>query len=140
MTVEDNLILGAFVKERRVNYKANLEKSIRSISAEGKTQADGRFLERRRANGRHRQRVTAEPKLLMLDEPSLGLAPIIVFEMMETIRSIRGTTIFLVEQNVNHALKLAERAYVLENGSIVLEGTGEELLNDEHVKKAYLGM
>ncbi|MGI5936920.1 MAG: ABC transporter ATP-binding protein [Oscillospiraceae bacterium] len=144
MTVEDNLILGAFVKERRVNYKANLEKVYTLYP---------RLKERRRQmagslSGGEQQMVAigrglmAEPKLLMLDEPSLGLAPIIVFEMMETIRSIseEGTTIFLVEQNVNHALKLAERAYVLENGSIVLEGTGEELLNDEHVKKAYLGM
>jgi ABC-type branched-chain amino acid transport systems, ATPase component len=84
----------------------------------------------------------AEPKMLMLDEPSLGLAPIVVLEMLETIKSISqtGTTIFLVEQNVNHALKLAERAYVLENGSIVLEGTGADLLTNDYVKKAYLGL
>ena len=82
------------------------------------------------------------PRLLMLDEPSLGLAPIIVQQMLDIIKkiSLMGTTIFLVEQNVNHALSLAQRAYVMENGCIVLEGTGDELLHNEHVKRAYLGI
>jgi branched-chain amino acid transport system ATP-binding protein len=83
----------------------------------------------------------ARPRLLMLDEPSLGLAPIVVKEMFEIIRDIKreGITILLVEQNVHQSLKLADRAFVLENGRVVLEGAGEEFLNDERVRAAYLG-
>jgi len=81
------------------------------------------------------------PKLLILDEPSLGLAPLLVGEVFETIQKINreGMTILLVEQNVNHALAISARGYVLETGRIVLSGTGKELLADEHVKTAYLG-
>jgi branched-chain amino acid transport system ATP-binding protein len=84
----------------------------------------------------------ARPRLLMLDEPSLGLAPILVQRSFELIREIRdqGTTILLVEQNVQHALKLSDRAYVLESGRIVLSGKGEDLLHDERVCRAYMGM
>lgn len=83
----------------------------------------------------------ARPKLLMLDEPSLGLAPKLVLKAFEMIRRIHdeGMTILLVEQNIYHALKLANRGYVLMEGRVVLEGTGGELLGDERVKKAYLG-
>lgn len=83
----------------------------------------------------------ARPRLLILDEPSLGLAPIIVREMFEIIQTINreGITVLLVEQNVHQSLKLANRAYVLENGKVVLEGGGSELLNDERVREAYLG-
>lgn len=83
----------------------------------------------------------ARPRLLILDEPSLGLAPIIVREMFEIIQTINreGITVLLVEQNVHQSLKLANRAYVLENGKVVLEGGGSELLNDERVRAAYLG-
>lgn len=82
-----------------------------------------------------------EPKVLLLDEPSLGLAPIIVKGVFETIRRIReeGITVVLVEQNANQALAIADYAYVLENGRVVLEGDGQELLCDEKVKDAYLG-
>jgi len=144
MTVEDNLMMGAFTKKVRANSKANLEKvyAIYPKLKERRKQLGGSL------SGGEQQMVAigrglmAEPKMLMLDEPSLGLAPIVVLEMLETIKSISqtGTTIFLVEQNVNHALKLAERAYVLENGSIVLEGTGADLLTNDYVKKAYLGL
>lgn len=81
------------------------------------------------------------PKLLLLDEPSLGLAPIIVNQIFETIKKISktGTTVFLVEQNANQALKLADRGYVLVNGRIELEGTGENLLKNPAVREAYLG-
>ncbi len=84
----------------------------------------------------------ADPKLLMLDEPSLGLAPIIVLEIMELVKNIRkeGMTILLVEQNVRQSLKLADRAYVIENGRILMEGVGKELLDSNEVKKAYLGI
>ena len=83
----------------------------------------------------------SKPKLLILDEPSLGLAPFLVDEVFETIQKINreGTTILLVEQNVNYALAISNRGYVLETGRIVLSGTGKELLDDEHVKTAYLG-
>ncbi len=83
----------------------------------------------------------ARPRLLMLDEPSLGLAPMLVKAIFQTIREIneQGVTILLVEQNARAALKLADKGYVLETGNIVLEGTAEELMGDERVRKAYLG-
>ena len=83
----------------------------------------------------------SRPKLLLLDEPSLGLAPIVVKQIFQTLRELArsGMTIFLVEQNANHALKLSDRAYVMVNGQIRLTGSGEELLNDPQVRKAYLG-
>ena len=83
----------------------------------------------------------AKPKLLLLDEPSLGLAPLIVKAIFATLQQVaaQGTTIFLVEQNANLALRLAHRAYVLTNGQITLSGTGAELLNNDEVQKAYLG-
>ena len=84
----------------------------------------------------------ARPRVLMLDEPSLGLAPIIVKEIFRIIGEINrsGTTVLLVEQNTRQALALSRRGYVLENGRVVLEGSGVELLGNEHVKRAYLGM
>ena len=84
----------------------------------------------------------ARPRLLMLDEPTLGLAPRMVAQVFETVTAInsRGVTILLVEQNVHHALTLAHRGYVLENGRVVLEGRGEDLLRDERLKQAYLGL
>ena len=83
----------------------------------------------------------ARPRLLLLDEPSLGLAPILVERLFDTIKRINdeGTTILLVEQNARAALSMADRGYVLEVGNIVLEGTGQQLLQDESVRKAYLG-
>jgi branched-chain amino acid transport system ATP-binding protein len=83
----------------------------------------------------------SRPKLMMMDEPSMGLSPLLVSEIFHIIREIndKGTTILLVEQNAKRALAIADRAYVLETGNITLEGTGEELANDERVQKAYLG-
>ena len=83
----------------------------------------------------------ADPRLLIFDEPSLGLSPLLVDQMFEIIRMIasRGTTVLLVEQNVFNTLKVANRGYVLENGEITLTGTGAELLNNPHVRRAYLG-
>ena len=84
----------------------------------------------------------AMPKLLMLDEPSLGLAPLLVRQVFETVKVIngQGITVLLVEQNVFHCLSTAVRGYVLENGSVVLEGGGKELLNNPQVREAYLGI
>ena len=83
----------------------------------------------------------SKPELLMLDEPSMGLSPILVDEIFEIIKAFHesGTTILLVEQNANKALAISDRAYVLENGKIVLTGTGKELMQSEEIKKAYLG-
>ena len=83
----------------------------------------------------------AKPSILLLDEPSMGLSPLLVSEIFNIIQEIndKGTTILLVEQNAKRALAIADRAYVLETGKITLEGTGEELSNDERVQKAYLG-
>jgi len=83
----------------------------------------------------------SNPKLLLLDEPSLGLAPLVIIEIARIIKEInqRGVTVILVEQKANLALRLANRGYVLETGKIVLQGKASDLVNDEHVKEAYLG-
>jgi branched-chain amino acid transport system ATP-binding protein len=83
-----------------------------------------------------------QPKLLILDEPSLGLAPLIVKQIFSLVEEINreGTAILLVEQNVSQSLKLSDRGYILENGRIVMSGTGREILADSHAKKAYLGL
>ncbi len=82
------------------------------------------------------------PSLLMLDEPSLGLAPILVKAIFDIIKEINleGTSILLVEQNVFHSLMLSHRGYVLENGSVVMNGTGQELLKNQHIRQSYLGL
>jgi len=84
----------------------------------------------------------ALPKLLIMDEPSLGLAPVLCKQIFDNIKEINkdGVTVLQVEQNVVQTLKMCDRAYVLENGRVSLHGTGEELLNDEHIKEAYLGI
>ena len=84
----------------------------------------------------------SKPRLCMFDEPSYGLAPILLLEVFKVIKSLReqGITILLIEQNVPRTLEITDRAYVLENGRIVLEGTGDKLLKDDYVKKAYLGI
>ena len=84
----------------------------------------------------------AKPKILMLDEPSLGLAPVLIKEIFQTIRTIadQGTTVLLVEQDVQHSLNMSDRGYVLEHGRIVMEGTGKELLENPNIREAYLGI
>ena len=84
----------------------------------------------------------SRPELIMFDEPSLGLAPNLVQQMLHTIRALKqkGLTVLLVEQNIAVSLKLSQRAYVLENGRIVMSGSGKELLSDERVRQAYLGL
>ncbi|MDN0089370.1 high-affinity branched-chain amino acid ABC transporter ATP-binding protein LivF [Yersinia nurmii] len=142
MTVEENLAMGGFFANRE-QYQQRIERVYdlfprlheRRIQRSG-TMSGGE--QQMLAIGRA---LMSQPKLLLLDEPSLGLAPIIILQIFDTIQQLReeGMTIFLVEQNANQALKLADRGYVLENGRIVLEDTGAALLANEAVRSAYLG-
>lgn len=145
MTVEDNLMMGGFSPRTRKNVAKNMEMvfSLYPILRERRKQLGGSLSGGEQQMCAIGRGLMGEPKLLMLDEPSLGLAPIVVQRLMATIRQISdemGTTILLVEQNVKHALSMAKRAYVLENGHIVLSGSGQELMGNEHVKKAYMGL
>lgn len=143
MTVMENLDLGGYLRLDRAGMNADLEMIFESfpILAQRKTQLAGTLSggeQQMLAMGRG---LMAKPKLLLLDEPSMGLAPLFVQEIFDIIVKINetGTTIMLVEQNANMALQIAHRAYVIETGKIVLSGTGEELRTSEEVKKAYLG-
>ena len=142
LSVEENLRLGAYIRHDN-EIEDDIEKlyKIFPILKEKYKQYAGTL------SGGQQQMVAvgralmSRPKLLLLDEPSMGLAPIIVEEIFATIRKLRdeGTTIFIVEQNAFLALSTTDRAYVLENGKIVMSGKSLELLNDERVKEAYLG-
>jgi len=144
MTVLENLELGSFMTEakRRRNETLDWVYNIFPRLRERRNQLAGTL------SGGEQQMVAvgrglmSRPKLLMLDEPSLGLAPILVQEVFKSLERVNqeGVTIFLVEQNVKHTLTIATHAYVLENGRIVMEGKGVDLLNNSHVKKAYLGI
>ncbi len=142
LTVEENLIMGGFFES-----KESIEGSLDCVlglfprlkerfSQRGGTMSGGE--QQMLAIGRA---LMSKPKMLFLDEPSLGLAPIIINQIFEIIEQLRdqGMTIFLVEQNANQALKLADRGYVIETGKIVLHDTGDNLLTNDDVKKAYLG-
>ena len=143
LTVEDNLLLGAFSRKDPGGVKQDLERvfDLFDILRERRSQPAGTF------SGGEQQMLTigrammSRPKLLMLDEPSMGLSPIMTQRIMATIRTLQseGVTILLVEQNAAAALKLSDKAYVLEVGSITLEGTGQQLLGDDRVRRAYLG-
>jgi len=143
MTVRDNLLMGAYghregledgildevfgifpvLKERQNQLAKTLSGGERQMLAIGRG-------------------LTSRPRLMMLDEPSLGLAPRLVDEIYQKLQTLRdrGLTVLLVEQNIVYALELADRGYVLENGHIVMEGSGEELAQSEHIKKHYLGL
>jgi branched-chain amino acid transport system ATP-binding protein len=144
MSVKDNLIVGAYNRHARDHVKGTMadvysllprlrerESQLATTLSGGEQQmvAVGRGL-------------MARPKLLMLDEPSLGLAPLLIKHIFDTVKQIaaRGTTVLLVEQDVKHSLSLSDRGYVIEHGRVVMEGAGKELLDDPHVKTAYLGM
>lgn len=144
MTVLENLEAGAYAKKFRRYVNEKLEEVFAFFPRlkERQHQLAGSLSggeQQMLAIGRG---LMAMPELLMLDEPSLGLAPKLVRELFEIVRKIheRGTSILLVEQNVFHALSISDRAYVIENGRVVLEGTGEELLENKDVEKAYLGI
>ena len=142
MTVQENLEMGAYTQKTN-RISGDLEQVFDQFP---------RLRERRRQiagtlSGGEQQMLAmgralmSHPRLLMLDEPSMGLAPILVEQIFDIIRTLHqdGTTILLVEQNAQKALSVATRAYVLETGSVILSGTGEELSRDNRVKKAYLG-
>ncbi|EJW10231.1 Branched-chain amino acid transport ATP-binding protein LivF [Rhodovulum sp. PH10] len=144
LTVAENLDMGALLPRARARRHAQLERvfSMFPILAERARQTAGTLSggeQQMLAIGRCLMGV---PELVMFDEPSLGLAPAIVQEVLHAIRELNreGLTCVLVEQNVALSLKLADRAYVLENGRVTLTGTGEELLADDRVRQAYLGM
>jgi branched-chain amino acid transport system ATP-binding protein len=144
MTVRENLIMGAFLPRAKANRARTIERvfTLFPILAEREMQLAGSLSggeQQMLAIGRG---LMLEPCLLMLDEPSLGLAPLLVTEIFSTIERLRdgGMTILLVEQNVQQALRLAETAYVLQNGRIVLHGQASDLLENPSVRTAYLGL
>ncbi len=143
MTVLENLELGSFRRGRRARSQ-NLEKVFATFPRlhDRKDQIAGTLSggeQQMLAIGRA---LLTQPKLLMLDEPSLGLAPMIVQDIFHTIQEIReaGTTVLIVEQNAVQTLSMADSGYVLENGRVVLSGSGDELLQNEEIRSAYLGL
>lgn len=144
LSVEENLLLGAYTLNDKDRINENLQSvySLFSVLRERRNQAASTL------SGGEQQMVAigrglmTNPRLLMLDEPSLGLAPRLVDEVLDTVRQLKaeGMTILLVEQNVREALEFADRAYVLQTGRTVLEGTGQELLETDMVRKVFLGI
>lgn len=144
VSVEENLILGAYVLKDKEKIRENLEfvYTLFPRLRERRVQAASTL------SGGEQQMVAigrglmSNPRILMLDEPSLGLAPVLVDEVLDTVRRLKeeGMTILLVEQNVREALDLADRAYVLQTGRIVSEGSGEELLESDMFRSAFLGI
>jgi branched-chain amino acid transport system ATP-binding protein len=144
LTVLENLELGAYTPIARKNVKENLEKvfELFPILNERQSQLAHSFSGGQQQMLAIGRALMSMPKLLILDEPSLGLAPKIVMQVFDIVSKIReqGTTVLLVEQNVKQSLQLADRAYVLENGRLVMEGSAAELIDNPHLKKAYLGI
>jgi branched-chain amino acid transport system ATP-binding protein len=143
MTVLENLQLGAFIRTDTAAVEADLARVVElfPVLKERRSQAAGTLSggeQQMLAIGRA---LMSRPRLLMLDEPSMGLSPIMMQRILATVKDLKeqGTTILLVEQNAQAALALADRAYVIETGRIALSGTGAELLANEDVRKAYLG-
>ncbi len=145
MSVLENLEMGAYMRNDKTAIKSDIDYVFERfpILEQRRQQAGGT-----RSGGEQQmlaisRALLARPSLLLLDEPSLGLAPLIIKQIFEIIKKINvesNTTVFLVEQNANQALKIAHRGYVMENGAITLEDKAESLLSNEDVKKAYLGM
>ena len=143
LTVLDNIRLGAFTRKDKDAIAEDVEKVYKLFPRleERKTQIAGTLSggeQQMLAMGRA---LMSKPRIVVMDEPSMGLSPILVSEIFDIIESIRkqGTTVLLVEQNAKKALAISDRAYVLETGKIVLSGKASDLINDESVKKAYLG-
>jgi len=144
MTVTENLLLGAHTRRARTGRHATLSYVYRlfPVLHERAAQLAGSLSGGEQQMCAIGRALMARPKMLMLDEPTLGLAPVLVGRIFETVRTINtdGVTVLLVEQNVRQALTLATRACVLESGKLVLEGAGRQLLGDERLKRAYLGL
>lgn len=144
MTVMENLRMGSFSKACRKDREKNVERAFALFPRlkEREKQLGGTMSGGEQQMLAIARGLMANPRLLLLDEPSLGLSPLLVKNIFQIITEInrQGVTILLVEQNVYQSLRIAHRAYVLETGRVVMTGTGEELLGNEHVKKAFLGM
>jgi branched-chain amino acid transport system ATP-binding protein len=145
LTVAENLDMGAFLRSDRDGVKADMEYifELFPILAERRHQAGGTLSGGEQQMLAISRALMARPRMLLLDEPSLGLAPLVVKRIFEIIRQInteQKTTIFLVEQNANLALKVAHRGYVMENGRIIMSDRAPNLLTNEDVRKAYLGI
>ena len=143
MSVYENLLMGAYLRKDKDGIKADLQDIYQRFPIlEKRSSQDASTLsggeQQMLAMGRA---LMARPKILLLDEPSMGLAPILVKEIFNIIKDIneKGTTVLLVEQNAKMALSIADRAYVIETGNIVMTGTGAELVNSPEIQKAYLG-
>lgn len=144
MTVEQNLQLGAYAIKDKAKIKQTKEKVYEIFPVLKKKE---KALAQTLSGGEQQMLVIcrslmSNPEMLILDEPSLGLAPIIVEKVLDTVRTINdeGVTVLLVEQNIHDSLGIADRGYVLEEGSIVLEGKSRELLSNSHIKEVYLGL
>ena len=145
LTVAENLDMGAFLRRDRQGIERDRQElyELFPILHQRRLQPGGNLSGGEQQMLAISRALMARPRLLLLDEPSMGLAPLItrqIFEIIKTINRERNTTVFLVEQNANLALQTADRGYVLENGRIALQGQAEALLNDENVQKAYLGI
>ena len=145
MSVMENLEMGAYLRTNKalVKQDINMVMDLFPILAQRRSQMGGTLAGGEQQMLAISRALMARPRLLLLDEPSLGLAPIIIKQIFDIIRKINhdnNTTIFLVEQNANQALKLAHRGYVMENGRITITDTAEKLLDNEEVKTAYLGL
>ena len=143
LTVYENLLMGAYTVKEQQRFKKDLEAIYARFPrlAERRNQIAGTLSGGEQQMLAMSRAIMSHPKLLMLDEPSMGLSPLLVDQVFEIIKDINrdGTTVLLVEQNAGKSLAISDRAYVMENGCIVLDGTGEELAASEMVRKAYLG-
>ncbi|MFH1061165.1 MAG: ABC transporter ATP-binding protein [Pseudomonadota bacterium] len=144
MTVEENLVMGSLSAHAKAERQRTMEWVYELFPRlkERRRQAAGTLSGGEQQMAAIGRGLMAKPKLLMFDEPSLGLSPLLTEHIFELIKKVNaeGLTILLVEQNVHHTLAMCDRAYVLENGSVVLTGSGRELLANPHVREAYLGV